>query len=328
MKSLVIGATGLIGNHIVRELLKEGHEVIAASRGVTPAVNLEDVDVPRVKVDVMDVASLTKAFRGVEWVFQAAAYYPGDTFHKAEHVKRALAGTQNIIQAARNASIQRLIYTSSLTTIGRSGRRKLATEEDSYRLAGRDPHPYFLVKHLCEEALRDAVRARGLPVVIVNPSGCFGPYDLKPKNLCLIPQLIQRKIPAFVRCDINVVDAADVARGHILAAKKGVIGERYILGGHNVTMEMVLREICEVAGVKPPRIAIPVALGLGVCYVSETIGYVLGKKPALPVLAIRFAQHGQHLSIDKAVRELGYTVGEMAPCYERAIAWFRRIGYC
>jgi len=328
MKTLVIGATGIIGNHIVRELLEQGHEVIAASRGVTPSLNLEDLDIQRIKADITDVKSLEKAFKGIDWVFQAAAYYPGNSFQKAKHVKTALEGVRSVIQATKNSSIQRLVYTSSLTTIGRAKKGDLADEDLPYDLVGRDPHPYFLVKHLCEEELRYEADTKKCPIVIVNPTGCFGPYELKPKNMCLIPQLIERKVPAYVLNDINVVDTKDVAKGHILAAKKGRIGERYILGGHNMTMEMVIKEICELAGVKPPKLIVPIRLGLAACYVSETFDYVLKRSPRLPALGLRFAQYGQHMSIDKATEELGYKVQPMTACYERAIEWYKKIGYC
>ncbi len=328
MKALVLGATGIIGNHIVRELLEQGHDVYAASRGVLPPVNLEGLNVRRVRCDLDDLQSLRDVFCGMDWVFQAAAYYPQNTFNKNQHVQSAMKGLNHVIQAALESGIKKLVYTSSLTTIGQVPKGELANETVAYNLTGHDPHPYFLVKHLSEIRLQEAFQQQKLPVVILNPTGCFGPYELKPKSMCLIPQLVNREIPTYVIRDINVVDTADVARGHVLAADKGRLGERYILGGHNQTTEMIIREICEVADVKPPRFAVPLQLGLGVCYLDEGFNFLLKRKPRYSILGLRFAQYGQHFDLSKSENELGYSPQPMEDCYRRAIAWYHKIGYC
>lgn len=328
MKALVIGSTGIIGNHIVRELLNDGHEVFAASRGITPSRNLEGLQVKSVQLDILDLDSLKKAFKGMDCVFQAAAYYPDNTFNSKLHCERAMQGLENVIHAALASHIERLVYTSSLTTIGQAKKGELANEDLKYDLFGQDPHPYFLVKHLSEQRLNRAFLEKGLPVVMLNPSGCFGPYELKPKTMCLVPQLISREIPSYILRDINVVDTRDVARGHVLAATKGRLGERYILGGHNQNTEIVIREICEVGGVKPPRFTVPLQIGVGLCMMAEGVGYVLKRKPRFPVLGLRFIQYGQHLDISKARTEFGYEPQPMAPCYKRAIQWYKDIGYC
>lgn len=326
-KGVVIGATGIIGNHIVRALLELGHHVIAVSRGKTPALNLQGLAVERRTADILDQSSLIAAFKGANWVFQAAAYYPRTMFSRKKHVRTAMQGTKNLIAALKNSRVERLVYTSSLTTIGRVGRGLLADEGVAYNFIGRDPHPYFLVKYLCECELMRAVAVEALPIVVVNPTACFGDYELKPRDLCLIPKLVRREIPAYVVRDLNVVDVADVARGHVLAAEKGRVGERYVLGGHNLTVEMVIKEICDVAGVRPPRLVVPLPLGLGLSLASELLGFLMRREPHLPILGLRFVQHGQHFSLEKAKEELSYTVSAMAPCYERAIQWYKKIGY-
>ncbi len=328
MKTLVIGASGIIGNHIVRELLAQGHQVTALSRGQTSLANLEGLDVQKVKADINDRDSLIQAFQGIDWVFHAAAYYPQNTFQKKTHIKQALQGVRNIIAALKNSNVKRLVYTSSLSTIGRAGPGLLANEDLTYDLYGHDPHPYFLVKYLCEEEVKNSVHQKNLPIVIVNPTGCFGPYELKPKQLCLIPQLVEGKIPAYILNDINVVAVSDVAKGHILAAEKGRVGERYILGGHNMTTKTLIHDICEAASVKPPRIAAPLFLSLILGYLSESVAHLFKKLPSFPILGIRFIQYGQHYSIDKAQRELGYTVSPMRASYENAIEWYKKMGYC
>lgn len=328
MKALVIGATGIIGNHIVRALLAQGIAVSALSRGKTPSQNLDGLDVKRITGDINDVETLRKAFKGHDWIFQAAAYYPQNTFQWKHHIAESDKGVQNVIQAALEAGVSRLIYTSSLTTIGMVKKGQLADESVPYNLVGRDPHPYFLVKYLAEAKLKEAHEKLGLPLVIVNPTGCFGPYELKPPSLCVIPQLMKQQIPAYLSHAGNVVDVADVGRGQVLAAQKGRLGERYILGGHNVDFAEVVKEICRIGGVKAPKYRVPVALALALGMTDEAVSYLRKKPPNIPILGVRFVEFGQYFSIEKAQRELGYKAGPMEPCYERAIAWYKKIGYC
>lgn len=328
MKTLVLGGTGIIGNHILRELLNRGHEVFALSRGQMPSLNLKGLNVKTIKADINDTVALTEAFTGMDWVFHAAAYYPKNAFGIEAHVASALAQTRAVIAAARSSGIKRLVYTSSLTTIGRSKTAKMSDESCVYDLFGHDPHPYFRLKHLIEEEFRAAVAKDGFPVVMVNPTGIFGPYELKPVEICLVPQLARRKIPAYVLRPINVVDAADVAVGHVLAAEKGRIGERYILGGHNIDTKILMSQICEVLGVKPPTLQVPMVAALALAYANEVLSSVLRTTPRVPVLGLKFAEHGQPLSSDKAIRELGYAIHPMQPCFKRAFKWYREIGYC
>ena len=328
MKALVIGATGIIGNHVVRSLLDEGIEIRAFSRGVTSSRNLEGLNVELFKGDINDSPSVARAMKGCSWVFHTAPYYPTNTFQRGYHLKMAMAGLENVLKAAELNPIDRLVYTSSLTTIG-SPQKKGALADESCRYdLEKPPHPYFEVKYRMEEEVKQKAR-KGLPAVIVNPSGCFGPYELKPASLCLIPQLVNRKLPAFVDHPINVVDVADVGRGHVLAARKGKIGDRYILGGHNVTVRWAVETICKLAGVSPPWIKIPIPLALTTAWISEFLSFYLLKiPPFFPILGVRFVQYGEPLDISKAKKELGYAPSPMEECFVRAIDWFRKIGYC
>jgi dihydroflavonol-4-reductase len=326
--ALVIGATGIIGNHIVRELLTQGYEVTAGSRGVTSSQNLKNLEVKSVQLDLNDADSLKKAFQGIDYVFQAGAYYPRSMFHKNLHDHVALAQVENLIQVLKESDVQKLVYTSSLTTIGQVKKGELADETHSYNLTSKDPHPYFSLKHLCEERLRKAVAEEGVPIVIVNPTGVFGAYELKPKSLCLVPQLVERSLPAYVDGLMNVVSASDVAKGQILAAVQGREGERYILGSENTMVATVIHEICAAAGVKPPFLKLPVKLALFPSIMSEVWAYLTGTMPVMSSLGLRFVQYGQHFSIEKAKKELGFQPTEMKPAYAEAIAWFRQIGYC
>jgi len=329
MKALVIGATGIIGNHVVRSLLEQGIEVRAFSRGTTSLENLEGLDVEWFKGDLYDGHSLSAAMGGCSWVFHTAPYYPTNAFQKEEHLKRGMKGLKSVLKAVSSQPIDRFVYTSSLTTIGPPPYfGQLADESCAYAMKDKPPHPYFAIKYLMEEEVKKQAQ-KGLPAIIVNPTGCFGPYELKPVSLCLIPQLVRRRIPAYVDHAINVVDVADVGQGHFLAAKKGKIGERYILGGHNVDVAWTVETICKLAGVVPPRLSVPVQLAASVAWISEWISFHLLKKPPVfPLLGIRFVQYGQHLDISKATKELGYKASPMEDCFVRAIEWFRKIGYC
>lgn len=328
VRALVIGATGIIGNHVVRSLLAEGIDVRAFSRGVTSSKNLEGLKTERFKGDLNDTQSLARAMKGCSWVFHTASYYPTNAFQRDYHLKMAMQGLESVLQAAELGAIDRLVYTGSLTTIGLPpSNGALSNESCRYNLK-KPPHPYFEVKYRMEEEIKQKAR-KGLPAVIVNPSGCFGPYELKPASLCLVPQLVNRRLPAFVDHEINIVDVADVGRGHVLAARKGKIGERYILGGHNVTVAWTIETICRLAKVRPPRIKVPIPAALAVASISEFLSFYLFKTPPFfPVLGIRFIQYGYPLDISRAVNELGYKASPMEECFLRAIDWFRKIGYC
>lgn len=328
MKTLVLGATGIIGNAIVRELVDHSHDVAALSRGQKPPLNLEGLPVTRITADLNVADSLAEAFSGKDWVFYAAGYYPENSFGMERHVAKALTQMRNVLTAAKAARVKRLIYTSSLTTLGKAKAGTLADETCAYDLFGHDPHPYFRIKHLLELEVLRAIKEDGLDAVMLLPTGCFGPYELKPVEQCLIPQLKRGKIPGYVSSPINVVSTADVARGHVLAAQKGRTGERYVLGSVNTTTDDLMREICDVIGAKTPRLKFPVGLAVATALTVEALTVPFGITPPFPALGVRFIQHGQHISHAKAERELGYQPGAMRPCFEKALEWYQKIGYC
>lgn len=327
-RCLVLGGTGIIGNHVVRELVHRGIQVQAASRGRVPKLNLKDLAVELVHADTDDLHSLTKAFAGVDVLFHCAGYYPQNMFARERHVKNALQQIRHVLTAAAGAGVRRVVYTSSYTTIGQAKPGQLADESLSYDLGGKDPHPYFLSKHLVELEIRNWVAQKKGSVVMVNPTGCFGPYEIKPRELTLFSQVAEGRIPLIVDHVHNVVDVADVARGHVLAAERGRDGERYLLAGHNTTIKAMIHEICDVAQRRPPRFTGPLAPALAVSFLDEALCYALGRVPHFPMLGLKFLQYAQHVSHAKAAAELGYVVSPMRPCYERALEWFIKIGYC
>ncbi len=326
MKALVIGGSGIIGNHVIRALLSEGIIVRSLTRGITPSKNLDDLNVETMRGDASDEDTLLIAMKGCDWVFHTAAYYPTHMFDRKGHVNSALNSIRTFISAVSKSALNKVVYTSSLTTIGMA--KTLADETVPYNLAAKLPHPYFEVKYLMEDEIKKAALIKQLPITIVNPTGCFGPYELKPKNLCIIPQLVNQKMPAFVDHCINVVDAADVAKGHVESAKRGKNGDRVVLGGHNTTVFELITTICKVAKVKPPRFQVPLSIGLIPCFLSECIGYMTNTPPMLPILGLRFIQYGQKFDLSKQTQSLGVIPSPMEPCFERAINWYKKIGYC
>lgn len=328
MKALVIGATGIIGNHVVRALLEEGISVRVFARGLTSNKNLEGLKVEKFKGDLYSARSLSRAVKGCKWVFHTAPYYPTHAFDLHYHAEMAMTGLDSVMAALSGHSIDRFIFTSSLTTIGTPPQKGQLADEGCFYQMKRPPHPYFAVKEMMENEVLLYARD-GMPAVVVNPTGCFGPYELKPPSLCLVPQLVAGRIPGYVDQKINAVDVADVGRGHVLAAMKGKVGERYILGGHNTTSKALIEMICLLAGVSPPRLRLPLKVALSVAWVSEILSYyVLKRPPFFPILGLKFLQHGQHLDSSKAQKELGYRISPLEEALSRSIEWFRRVGYC
>lgn len=328
MKALVIGGTGIIGNHVVRSLLARGIDVRVLSRGKTPSKNLEGLQVEIFQGDFTEPDTLNSALKDCEWVFHAASYYPTHTFELKKHVAQALHGINTVLKAVSQNRIERFVFTSSLTTIGRPAYfGNEASEKNPYDFT-KHPHPYFACKWVMENRVLEEAQ-KGMPAVVVNPTGCFGPYEMKDERMCLIPQLAKGKIPALIPGLINVVDVADVGEGHVLAALKGRIGERYILGGHNITTKELLSLICKVAQVKPPRFVLPISLAVALAGCAEWIShYLFHTISPFPLLSVRFIQYAQAMTSQKAIEELGYSPSPIEPCLKNGLDWFRSIGYC
>jgi dihydroflavonol-4-reductase len=253
IRCCVLGASGFIGGQIVRAALAEGLEVRAVRRRPNAAGAIEDLNVEWMIGDLSDPASLVTAMRGCPVVFHAAGYYPRHARDIHETMRHGVSGMRNVISAAITAGVRRLVYTSALTTIGPpSDPNQLASESDFYT-PGSVPNPYFEVKWAMEmEAMR--ATAQGFPVIIVLPTATFGPGDVKPTTSSILLRVAQRGIPGYVDGMINVADGRDVAIGHVAAAKRGQPGKRYILGGHNLSIQEVLAIAAKTAGRKPPRV--------------------------------------------------------------------------
>lgn len=324
-KALVVGSTGCIGNNIVRACLEAGWEVCAFRRESSATWVLNGLDVTQAVGDLKDYRSLVTAMSHCDVVFHAAAYYPRHSLDIRASLREAVSGMRAVLRAAKESGIKRLVYTSSLTTIGPPGNAgRLADERDFY-LPGSTKSAYFESKWAMEsEAWRAA--AEGLPVVIVNPTAVFGPWDAKPTTGQILLDVAKGRLPVWLDLDVNVVDARDVAHGQVLAAESGRVGQRYLLGGENLPVRDALGLAAEEAGVTPPRWRAP----LGLVGVAVALGEALGRVPLvqpLPLEHFKTLQEWRSLSIEKARRELGYTSRPLADTVRDTIAWFREHGY-
>ena len=324
---LVLGATGFLGSHIARALADEGRPVRILRRTTSSLAALEGVDYEDVLGDLDDSNSLRQAFAGCRVAFHAAGYYPLYALDSHRQKDKALSQIRNVLDAASaTPSLERLVYTSSLSTIGRP-KTGLADESLPFDPA-TTPGLYYEIKFLMEEEVRRAAQG-GLPAVILNPTAVFGDYDVKPTSGTLIVRIAQGKMPWSFEAKMNAVDVRDVARGHLAAWRRGRIGQRYILGGHNTTMAEFGRRVAERAGVKPPRRRIPLGLVRTLAGFSEWISYYLlrQKKPPLPRIGIDFLEYGAHYDDSLARRELELPRTPLLETIDRSLAWFRTHGY-
>jgi dihydroflavonol-4-reductase len=326
MTTLVTGATGFVGSHVARQLVNEGHAVRILARRSSNLGVLEGLNVERVEGDLRDAASLERSMRGVRRVFHLAADYRLWTRRPEEIYESNVEGTRRLLEAAAQAEVEKFVYTSTVATIAVPRPGALPNEETSATVDEMIGH-YKRSKFLAEqEALRAA--AEGVPVVIVNPTAPVGPGDWKPTPTGrILLDFLNGKIPAYVDTGLNVVAVEDVAAGHLLAAEKGRIGERYILGGRNMTLKQILDALSAIAGRPAPRIRLPHAIALAAGYVDEFYSRLAGREPQIPVEGVKMSRHRMFVESDKAERELGYKSSPVEAALERAVRWYEERGY-
>jgi dihydroflavonol-4-reductase len=321
MKALVLGGTGFIGGQIVRAALEAGYQVRALRRQhIVGALGDVADHVEWVTGDLDDLDSLVAAATGCEVLFHAAAHYPHDSRDIPTEVAYAEAQMGNVLEAARRARVERLIYTSSLTTVGPPSQPgRLADERDFY-IPGTSNSAYYEVKYVMEQLALQAA-AEGLPVVILLPTAVFGPGDVKPTTGQLLVEVAKGRVPVYFDAVINTVDGRDVATAHIAALERGQIGQRYIVGGHNLTLRQGLTIAAEAAGLAPPQFKLPRALVKAAVRLGDLLPGV-----ELPENG-RTLQFWQPLSSLKAERELGLTPRPFEQTARDTVAWFRENGY-
>jgi dihydroflavonol-4-reductase len=323
--ALVTGANGFVGCHVARALLASGAQVRGLIRRDADLRGLEGLDYQRCYGDLRDAPSLTDAARGCDEIYHVAADYRLWVIDPVPMYAANLDGTRNIIAAARSAGVRRLIYTSTVGALGLDpdgiGR------EDSPAALDAMIGPYKRSKFLAEqEALRAA--RDGVPIVIVNPSTPIGPLDFKPTPTGrIIADFLNRRLPAYLATGLNLVCVENVARGHLLAAEHGRVGEKYILGGDNLTLAALLQRLARLSGLPAPRIRIPYAVAYGFALGAEAIARTLTRRPPRASLTeVRMARKKMFFDSTKARRELGYDPGGLDEGLARAIAFFRAVG--
>lgn len=325
MRALVTGASGFVGSAVARALDQAGWQVRALVRAGSDRRNLERLPVERVCGDITDSASLDAALTDCDALFHVAADYRLWTPDPQRLYRTNVEGTRNVLEAARRARIARIVYTSSVATVGLPPDGSPGTEATPVALADMIGH-YKRSKFLAEELVRELAR-EGLPVVIVNPSTPIGPGDVRPTPTGrLVMDAALGRMPAYVDTGLNIVHVDDVAAGHLQALEHGRRGERYILGGENLTLREILAAISRLAGRRPPRVRLPHAVLLPFALVAEMLARVSGRETRLTLAGVRMARKPMYFSSEKAVRELGYRWRPPAAAFADAITWLRARG--
>jgi dihydroflavonol-4-reductase len=332
MKCFVTGASGFIGANLVHELVARGHQVKALLRSGSDARGLQGADFERIEGDLGDTDRLKAAMRGCDWCFHVAASYHLWLPDYGPMYVTNVEGTRTVIEAATAAGCGRIVYTSTVGCIGlpRSVNGRVApTDETAAASEAQMSNHYKRSKWKAEQVALE-LAGQGRPVVIVNPSAPVGPRDVKPTPTGqVIVDFLNRAMPAYLDTGLNWVHVRDVAIGHILAAEKGRIGERYILGNAegNWTMAKAFEVLHELTGLPAPRVRIPYLVALMAAYANEALASVTGKPPKAPLAGVRMAKYKMFFNPGKAIRELGLPQTAPRQALADAVEWFRENGY-
>lgn len=320
--TLVTGATGFIGWHVARRLIERGHTVRALVR---PGSSVREIPVETVEGDLRDPLSLQRAVSGCSVIYHLAADYRLWARDPSELFQSNVDGTQALLQAASNAGVERVVYTSTVGCIGMHN--GTVGDENSPVTLNEMTGAYKRSKFQAEQIALQFARS-GLPVIIVNPTAPVGDHDFKPTPTGkIIVDFLRGAMPAFVDTGLNLVDVRDTAEGHILACERGKPGERYILGCDNLTLKGIFQHLEGISGVKAPRWRIPYALAYAVGVASTEWGNMTGREPRAPLDAVKMARKKMFVSPEKAKRELGFSPGPVDGALRRAVDWFRANGY-
>ena len=320
--ALVTGGNGFVGSHVVRALLARGDHVRVLLREKADRSALNGLDVELAIGDLRDAPSVERATKGCDEVYHVAADYRLWLTDPAPMYATNVEGTKNVIRAARAAGVKRIVHTSTVGALG-IPHGGIGREDTPVTLAQMPGH-YKRSKFLAEQEALKAAR-EGAPVVIVNPSTPIGEYDYKPTPTGrIIVDFLNRRMPAYVDTGLNLVDAADCARGHLLAAERGRIGEKYILGGENLTLKEFLARLAALSGLSAPRVRIPYAVAFGFALSAEAVSRTITHRaPRASLTEVRMARKHMFFDSSKARAELGYETGPVDEALRRAIEFFR-----
>jgi len=328
MTTLLTGASGFVGSAVLKLLLDDGHDVRVLVRAGSNRSNLANLPVELVEGDLTDSISLRKAVSNCDYLFHVAADYRMWTPDVDLMYRTNVDGTRLLMQYAGDAGIKKIVYTSSVATLGINPDLTPANEDTPVSLGDMIGH-YKRSKYLAEEEVNRLVKSKQLPVTIVNPSTPIGPRDIKPTPTGrIIVDCLAGRIPAYVDTGLNIAHVDDVARGHLLALEKGEIGERYILGGEDMSLKQILGLICEIGNRPPPGIRLPHNLVLPIAKMIEIRAGFSGVAPLITVDGIRLAKKHMFFSSSKAIEKLGYQARPAKQAFVDAVAWFVKNNYC
>ena len=328
MTTLITGANGFVGSALVRELLQQGHEVKALVRPGSDRRNLEQLAVTLVEGDLTDTSSLQRAVSGCNYLFHVAADYRLWIPDPASMYRTNVDGTRDLFRQAADAGVSRMVYTSSVATLGINRDRSPADETTPVTLEDMVGH-YKRSKYLAEQAVRELVEEQGLPIVIVNPSTPIGPRDIKPTPTGrIIVDTLKRKIPAYVDTGLNIAHVDDVAKGHLQAFDRGEPGNRYILGGEDMSLKTILGIICDYANLPPPKVRLPHNAVYPIAWLAEKWALISKKEPFTTVDSVNMAKKHMYFSSTLAKQTLDYHPRPARKAIEDAIDWFRDNKYC
>lgn len=327
MKVLITGATGFIGYHVARLLRDRGDQVRALVRNTADAEFLEKWGIEPVPGDVREINSLYNALRGCRYLYHLAADYRIWVPDPETMYRINVQGTRNILHAALMLSLEKVVYTSTVGVLGRSRKGRPSNEDSATDIREMVGH-YKTSKFIAEREVEGFIK-KGLPVVIVNPSTPIGAMDRKPTPTGqIIVDFMNGMIPAYLDTGLNIVDVGDVAAGHLLAADRGRIGQRYILGNRNVTLKEFFDILAGLTGRKAPTAKLPYFPVLVAAHFNEAISKLFtGKRPRIPLTGVQMAKHYMHFDCSKAVSELGLPQSPVEDAIGKAIRWFEANGY-
>lgn len=324
-KILVTGAAGFLGSHLTRQLVARGADVRVLLRPSSNNRAIADLPLEYMTGDLRDVASLDRAMAGVQRVFHVAADYRLWSKRSQDIYDSNVGGTKNLLDAAKRASVEQFIYTSTVATIA-VDRTEHPNELTDARLEEMVGH-YKRSKWLAEKEVLEAAR-QGFPAIVAMPTTPVGPWDWKPTPTGkIILDFLNGKMPGYVETGLNFVGVEECAAGHILVAEKGIAGERYLLGGENLTLKAMLDKLAELTGLPAPTLKIPHGVALGVAYAETAFSRLIGREPQIPVEGVKIAQHMMFVDASRAVRELGFQAGPVSAALERAVRWYEANGY-
>jgi dihydroflavonol-4-reductase len=325
MTTLVTGAAGFLGSHVARQLVARGDDVRVLLRVSSSNRAISDLSLEYVTGDLRDRSSLERAMAGAQRVFHVAADYRLWAKRSQDIYDSNVGGTRNLLAAAKKAGVEQLIYTSTVATIA-VDRPESPNEFTDAKLEEMVGH-YKRSKWMAEQEVLQAAKD-GLPVIVAMPTTPVGPWDWKPTPTGkIILDFLNGKMPGYVETGLNFVGVEECAAGHLLAAEKGRIGERYLLGAENLTLKQLLDALARITGLAAPAMKIPHRVALGVAYVESAFSRLIGKEPQIPVEGVKIAQHMMFVDCSRAKKELGFAPSPVAGALERAVKWYRENGY-